>query len=181
MSKIVFLTVPRSFVGDSCSFRKKFFYRNFLLLGGGYHDFLSKLLCLTLPKKIPKRTPLFQKISGSKNLHKMMYHDFVESCFSLSTENFSRGTLCLPEKLWYRKFWRIIGGYHYLPSKFFCLIVPENFVKEQFCVSENLWCRKFLCRRGGSRYCLGNFLSHSTKNFCRGHFCFRNFWIKKIA
>ena len=120
-------------------------------------------------------TLLFQKISGSKNLHKMMYHDFVECCFSHSTENFSKGTLCLPENFWYRKFWRIRGGYHYLPSKFFCLTVPENFVKEQFCVSENFWYRKILYRRGGSQFCLGNFLSHSTKKFCRGHFCFRKF------
>ena len=40
LSKIDSLTVQQDFVGDSCSFHKKFFYRKFLWLGGGYHDFL---------------------------------------------------------------------------------------------------------------------------------------------
>ena len=105
----------------------------------------------------------------------MVYHEFVESCFSHSTEKIRRRTLCLSESFWYRKFWRIRGGYHCLPSKIFCLTVPDNFVKEQLCVSEQFWYRKFLCRRGGSRFCVGSFMSHSTKNFRGGPVCFRKF------
>ena len=174
LSKNDFLTVPKYFARDSLSFQKILLSKIFMA-GRGISRLSLETFLSHSTEKNSRGTLLFQKISGSKNLHKMMYHDFVEWCFPHSTENFSKGTLCLPENFWYRKFWRIRGGYHYLPSKFFCLTMPENFVKEQFCVSENFWYRKILCRRGGSRFCLGNFLSHSTKKFCRGHFCFRMF------
>ena len=92
----------------------------------------------------------------------MVYHEFVESCFSHSTENFRRGTFCLWEKFWYRKFWRIRGGYHLLPSKIF-------------------WYRKILCRRGGSRFCVAIFLSHSTEKVRRGILVFqKNCGLKKL-
>ena len=90
-------------------FWENFFYRKFLGIGRGYHDFLWKLFCLTVPKKIPKRTLLFQKTSGLKKLHRMVYHDFVENWFSHSREKFRRGTLHFSENFLYRKsFW--IGG-----------------------------------------------------------------------
>ena len=69
----------------------------------------------------------------------------------------------------------------FLPSKIFCLTVPEKFVKEQLCVSETFWYRKFSCRRGASRFCVANFLSHSTEKFRRGILVFRkNSGLKKM-
>ena len=50
----------------------------------------------------------------------------------------------------------------------FCLTVPKNFVGEQFSVSENLEYRKsFLHEKGISRFCVENFLSHSTEKIRR--------------
>ena len=73
-------------------FSENFLYRKFFWIGRGYHDFLWKFFCLTVPKKIPKSTLLIQKSSGLKKLHRMVYHNFVESCFSQSFEKFRRGT-----------------------------------------------------------------------------------------
>ena len=96
--------IAGKFRRGSLHFSENFFYRKSLSIGGGYHDLLSKLLCLTLPKNIPRRTLLFQKISGLKKLHKMVFHDFVEIWFSHSTDNFRRRTLHFSEKLFIEKF-----------------------------------------------------------------------------
>ena len=101
-------------------------YRKILWIGREYHDFLSKLFCLSVPKKNPKRTLLFHKTSGLKKLHRMVYHDFVVKWLSHSTESFRRGTLIFSEIVLYRKSFWIGGGYHDFLSKLFCLTVPEN-------------------------------------------------------
>ena len=50
----------------------------------------------------------------------------------------------------------------------FCLTVPKNFVGEHISVSENLEYRKrFLHEKGISRFCVENFLSHSTEKLRR--------------
>ena len=136
----------------------------------GEHDFVSETFCLTVPKNFVRAPFVSQEISLSKIVmdRKGISRFSLEIFLSHSTEIFRRETLCLSEIFWYRKFWKIRGGYHYLASKIFFLTVPENFVKEQLCVSKNFWYRKFLCRRGGTRFCVGNFLSHSTKKFRRG-------------
>ena len=108
-------------------------YRKILWIGRGYHDFLSKLFCLSVPKKIPKRTLLFQKSSGLKKLHRMVYHDFVVKWLSHSTESFRRGTLLFSEIVLYRKSFWIGGGYHDFLSKLFCLTVPKKFLVGPFC------------------------------------------------
>ena len=118
-------------------FSEIFFYPKFLWLGGGYHDFLSKLFLSHSTEKIP-RGPFFQKKSGIKKLHKMVYHEFVENWFSHSTENFRRGTLLFSEKFFYRKFLWIGMGYHDFLWKFFCLTVPKNFLGGPF-FSEIFW------------------------------------------
>ena len=62
LSEIDFRTVPKRFVGVPFFFQKIFFHRKFLWIGWGYHDFLWNFFCLTVPKKIPKRTLLFRKL-----------------------------------------------------------------------------------------------------------------------
>ena len=132
-------------------FSEKFFYRNFLWIGKGYHDSLWKFFCLTVPKKIAKSTLLFQENSGLKKLHKMVYHDFVENWVSQSTEKLRRGTLLFSEFFLYRKSFRIGGGYHDFLSKLFCLTVPKNFLGGPF-FSENFW-NKEIALDGVSRFC----------------------------
>ena len=112
-------------------FSENFFYRKFLWLGGAYHDFLSKLFCLTVPEEL-LGGPFFQKISRIKKLHKMVYHDFVENWFSHSTVKIHRGLLQFSEKFFYRKGLWIGRGYHEFLSNFFCLAVPKKLVGEPF-------------------------------------------------
>ena len=100
-------------------FSENYYYQKFLGIGRGYHDFLWKFFCLTVPKKISERTLLFQKTSGSKKLHRMVYHDFVENWFSHSNEKFRRGTLLFSEKFFHRKFLWIGRGYHDFLWNFF--------------------------------------------------------------
>ena len=116
LSNNEFLTVPKSFVGEHFIFQEKIFYRKVLWLGRWRHDFLSKLFCLTVPKKI-LGGPFFQKSSGLKKLQKIVYHDFVEQWFSHTTEKFRGGLLQFPEKLFHRKFLCIGRGYHDFLSK----------------------------------------------------------------
>ena len=37
--------------------------------GGGYHDFLSKIFCLTVPKNFVEEPVVFQKVSGIEKLY----------------------------------------------------------------------------------------------------------------
>ena len=50
-------------------------------------------------EKSPSVTLLFEKLSGLKKLHKMVYHDFVENWFSHSTVKYRRGLLQFSEKI----------------------------------------------------------------------------------
>ena len=59
--------------------------------------------------------------------------------------------------------------YHDFSFKIFCLTVPKNFVGEHFGVSEKFGYQKFYAsERGVSGFSVENFVSHSTKKFCRG-------------
>ena len=118
--------------GGTLHFSEIFFYWNFLWLGGGYHDLLSIFFCLTVPEEL-LGGPFFQKNSGIKILHKMVYHDFVENRFSQRNENFRRGLLQFSEKFIYRKVLWIGRGYHEFLSKLFCLTVPKKLVGGRLC------------------------------------------------
>ena len=113
-------------------FWELFVYRTILWLGGGDHDFLSKLFCLTVPKKLVG-DPFFQKISGPIKLHKKLYHDFVENWFSHSTEIFRSGTVQFWGIFFYRKFLWLGGGDHDFLSKLFCLTVQKILVGGRLC------------------------------------------------
>ena len=74
----------------------------FVLYAKGYHDFLSKLFCLTIPKNFVGNPLVFQKISGIENFFASEgYVTIFCRIFFLShsTEEFRRGTLlcCVPE------------------------------------------------------------------------------------
>ena len=118
-------------------FSEKIFYRKSLWIGGGYHDFISKLFCLTVPKKF-LGGPFLSENFWIKKMHKMVYHDFVGNWFSHSTGIIRRGTLHFSEKIFYRKSLWIGGGYHDFLSKLFCLTVTKKFLGGPFCF------RKFL-------------------------------------
>ena len=79
-------------------FSESFFYRKVLWIGAGISRPSHEIFLSHSTEKIPRRNLLFQKISGLKKLHKLVYHDFVEGCFSHSTEIFRRG-LSLSQKV----------------------------------------------------------------------------------
>ena len=86
-------------------------FRNFLVpknvrdkRGGGYHDFLSKLFCLTVPKNFvgqPFRVSLIsdiEKFYASEGYVTIFCRNFL----SHNAETFRRGTLlyCVSENFW---------------------------------------------------------------------------------
>ena len=114
----------------------------------GYHDFLSEIFCLTVPKSF-----VGEPFCASENFR---YRKFIRirggregvSRFSVdyflchSTEKLRRGTLlfCVSENFRYRKNSWIRGGggqggkeYQDFRSKLFCPTVPKHFVDVPFC------------------------------------------------
>ena len=80
--------------------------------GGGegrreYHDFLSKIFCLTVPKNFVGETFSVSLISGIERFCASESYAtiFCRNFFCLSAEKFRRGTflICVSEKIWYRK------------------------------------------------------------------------------
>ena len=144
--------------------------------GGGYHDFLSKLFCLTVPKNFVGEPFSVSSISGSKNfmLQRVMSRFSVENFLSHSTETFRRGTLfcCVSENFWWRKSKKFMdkrgGGVSRFPSKNFRLTVPKNAVGKPFGVSLIPGIEKFYASEGYVTIFCRIFLSHSAEKFRRG-------------
>ena len=144
-----------------------FGYRKSLDKRGEYHDFLSKIFCLTVPKTSVWELYCCINFGYRKSLDKMgEYHNFLSKIFCLTVpkifvgESFSVALISGTEKVWRRGG----GGYEVFTSKSFCLTVPINFVGESFTVAlisgiEKVWirggsitifCRKFFvsqCRK----------------------------------
>ena len=129
------------------SVSEKFTYWKILCQRGEYHDFLLKICCLRVPKKLRRGNLLcFAKFLVSKNFMDKRggggggreYHDFMSKFLSHSTESVRRGTLL-------------------------CL--------RKFHVSKN-----FMFKKRISRFSIEKLLSHSTEKFRRGTLlCFRSF------
>ena len=72
--------------------------------GGEYQNFLSKIFCLTVPKKVVGETLRVSLIRVSKNfmLRRVMSRISVENFLCHSTETIRRGTLlcCVSENFW---------------------------------------------------------------------------------
>ena len=147
MSKVVFLTVSKNFVGGLLPFRK-FLVSKFLKDRRGLSFFTVENFLCHSAKKFRRGALLCQKLSGLKKLHKIVYHDFVEKWFSHSTENFRRRTLHFSEKFFYRKFLWIGRGHHDFLSKVFCLTLPKKFLVGP------LFSRKFLDWKNCIRWCI---------------------------
>ena len=105
----------------------------------------------------------------------------VEIVLSHSTETFGGETfLCFKKILVSKKIKDERSGYHYFPSKMFCLAIPMCFVEELFCVSEKSISINFVQKKGISQFLVGNCLSHSTDELLSGTLlCFKNFWLSK--
>ena len=94
----------QNFVGEPFCVSQNFWYRKYLWIRGGgggggreYHDFLSKIFCLPMPKNFIGEPfcAVFQKISGSKKVLWMkggVSSFSVENFLSHSAENFRMGT-----------------------------------------------------------------------------------------
>ena len=104
-----------------------------------YHDFPSKNVCLTVPKKFVGETFSVSLISGIERFDASEIYLTIlcQIFFCLSAEKFRWGTflICVSEKIWYRiKIMDKRGGgegrreYHDFQSKIFGLTVPKYFV-----------------------------------------------------
>ena len=160
LSKFDFLTVPKSFVGEPFIFQKNFLSKKFMARTGISRFSLETLLSHST-EKIRRGTLVFQKFSGLKKLHKMVYHDFVEHWFSHSTGNIRRGTLHYSEKIFYRKILWIGGGYQDFLSKLLGhstgIIRRGNLVFQK-----NFWIKK-IAWDGVSQFCRIMFFSQYRK------------------
>ena len=100
-----FVSVPNHFVEEPFCVSESFTYWKILCQRGEYHDFLLKICCLRVPKKLRRGNLLcFAKFLVSKKFMDKRggggggreYHDFMSKFQSHSTESVRRGTLlCL--------------------------------------------------------------------------------------
>ena len=140
---------------------------------GGYHDFPSKIFCLTVPKYFigehfgVSEKFFYRKFSCIGGGITVLSELFVSQD---RNEKLCKGTLMFSRKfLVSKKIYGQEGAYHDFQSEFLCLTVPKNFVGESYCFRENFWFRKVLrMKRGLSRFFVETFCSHSAGNF-RGH------------
>ena len=117
----------------SCVSQSFWFWKSWWIRGGGreYHDFLSKIFCLTEPKVSVGEIfsgSLFsriKKVYGSEGA----YHNFQSKFLCLTVpKNFVRESYYFRENFWFRKVLWMKRGDHVFPSKIFGLMVPKNFV-----------------------------------------------------
>ena len=125
-------------------FRKFLVAKKFMDKRGDYHDFQSKIYCLTLPKNFVEEPfcAVFQKISVAKKFMdkkegsiKIFRRKFsVSQCRKIPYGNPS--VLCFRKVAVAKKFMDKRGWeYQDFPSKIFCLTVPKISVRESFSVS----------------------------------------------
>ena len=127
-----------------------------------YHDFLSKMFCLTVPKNSVGESCIVALISGTKKVWKGggggVSRCSVEVFLSHTAENFRRGNLYCCINFGPGKFVKEGGKYQDYPSKSFCLTVPKIFVGESSIVAIISGTEKFW-KAGGCLYFL-------SKVFC---------------
>ena len=129
-----------------------FGYRKSLDKRGEYHDFLSKIFCLTVPKIFVGESCSVALISGTKKFGDGgggVWRFYVEKFLSHSAEKFRRGILYCCINFGYRKSLDKGGEYHDFLSKIFCLTVPKFSVGESFNVAFFSGTKKSLEKRGG--------------------------------
>ena len=119
--------------------------RKILCIRWAYHDFVSDIFCLAVPKKIVEETCVSESFGCRRSLCiSAGYHDFLSEYFpSHSTKKFRRGTLFCFGKIPLSKNLRDKrrGWYHIFLSKLFYLTVPKNFPGETLSFSKNFWHR----------------------------------------
>ena len=125
-----------------------------------YHDFPSKLFCLTVPNNF-----VGEPFSVSENFwyrkilcFRGLYYDFrisVEIFLSHNAENVRRWTLlsCVSENFrWPKSLWIRRGDYQDFPTKILCLTLPKISVGESFTVALISGSEKVWMRGGGGGY-----------------------------
>ena len=149
----------------------------------GYHVFLSKIFCLTVPKQFVGIPSRFQKISDIE----MFMHDRGVTTFCRKFVV----SQCR-KKLWasVQCFWKFgisknflhNRGYRVSLSKFFCLTVPDKFVVIPSMFQKVWGNRIILCIIEGMTYFRKNFPVSHCRNFSWASLqCFRKFGVIEIT
>ena len=122
--------------------------------GGIYHDFFSKLFCLTVPKNFVEESFSVSEISGMETFFWMKggYQEMPSKLFRHTVPEYF-----VVEHICFRSF---LGSKDYLDkraggrkscfflTKLICLTVPKHFVEKSFLVSETIWYGNILCIKG---------------------------------
>ena len=113
---------------------------------GEYHDFLSKIFCLTVPKNFVEPF-CFKKFLASKSF-------MQRRGISLFSVEFFCPTVpkkfCRPKNSGIENFHASEGRGASWFCRNFCFTGPKNFVRGPFCVSEIFWYgQKFMDKRWG--------------------------------
>ena len=118
-----------------------------------YHDFPSKICCLTVSKCfVEEAFSVWESFRYQITLDKRWEGQSItifRRKFVSQYRNFSQGNPLVRELIsGIEKFLCIKGVYHDFLLKFFCLTKPKKFAGEPFGVSKNFGYRKNLCTRG---------------------------------
>ena len=123
-------------------------------VGRAYHDFPSKICCLTITKKFVREPFCVSECFWCRNLffgqkvRGRVYHDFLwKKCCLTVTKKFVRGPFCASENFWCRKTCmdkRRRGKEAVSQFSVGTLLShsAESFIREALCVSEKFCFRK---------------------------------------
>ena len=148
---------------------------------GEYHDFLSKVFCLAVPKIFVRETfCVSENFLYGKALWKRGwgYHVFPSELLFLTVpRKFIGEPFGASKNFGYRKILCLGKGYHFFWLKVFCLKVPNDFRGELFCFRKVLvWKRLIDKRRGGIMILRGKtFCLLLAKNFAEYPSLFNKF------
>ena len=171
-----------------------FWYRKNLWIRGGrareYHDLLSKIFCLTVPKNFVGETFSVSLISGIERFYASESYAtiFCRNFFCLSAEKFRRGNLsdlCFRSILVSKKFMDKTGegeGVSRLSVKIFLSHSAKKFRRGNLQCVTNFGQRKILCFRDLSHDFVSIFFCLSAEKFRRGNLsdlCIRKILVSK--
>ena len=135
------LQCQKTFVGGTLVFQVCSGMERKLWLGGCYHVVLSKIFCLSVPKKFLRGTLEFDTFRyGKKSIDNMEGITFLRRRFFVSQwwKIFSRNPSVLERNSRKENFHPHEGWHHGLIG-FFLSNSTETFCRGDFCVSEKFW------------------------------------------
>ena len=138
-----------------------------------YHDFPSKLICLTVPKHFVEEPFCVSEKFGYRKILRIrgVYLDFASKLVSHSTQTFCRGTLLCFRKIRVSKSFMHKKGTSLFSVEIFCFTLLNNIAGDPSVLQKNSGFENFHKLEAGHHDFVENFCLTGPKKFVRRPFC----------